>query len=138
MDMALSQAQSSMLLYCVFYHQFSCHVFNSYMQHNVNCDLIFQVRYISDCKEFYGRVLDNHNVVSSVGETSRRESGDIWKSLYPGEPYELDFSTAHQDFVYGGKVGEKCTRYDLLSAVQRQSPFFYQVNKFTVIFHSLV
>ncbi|KAI3462624.1 hypothetical protein Pfo_019287 [Paulownia fortunei] len=95
-----------------------------------HCHRLNPVRYKSDCDEFYGRILDNQNVVSSVGETSRRATEDIWKTLYPGEPYDLDLTSALLDNIYGRKVGgEKCTKYDLISAVQRQSPFFYQVSR---------
>ncbi|EYU41349.1 hypothetical protein ABFS82_12G024600 [Erythranthe guttata] len=90
-----------------------------------HCHRLNPVRYISDCKEFYGKILDNRNVVSSVGETSRKESENIWKSLYPSEPYELDLTGTIQVKI----GGEKFTKYDLISAVQRQTPFFYQVSR---------
>lgn len=93
-----------------------------------------QVRYKQDCEEFYGRILDSQNVVSSLEGDSRRSTEDIWKTLYPGEPYELDSECVHQDNMCGQRVAvEKCTKYDLISAVQRQSPFFYQVNAILII-----
>lgn len=53
----------------------------------------------------------------------------MWKTLFPGEPYELDSKHVHQENMPGERVvGENCTKYDLISAVQRQSPFFYQAS----------
>ncbi|KAL0431416.1 UNVERIFIED_CONTAM: Glycine-rich domain-containing protein 2 [Sesamum radiatum] len=95
-----------------------------------HCHRLNPVRYKLDCEEFYGRILDNQNVVSSAGEASRSTTEEVWKNLYPGEPYELDLNSARQDNIHGRNVGgEKCTKYDLIAAVQRQTPFFYQVSR---------
>lgn len=94
------------------------------------CDSLFllQVRYISDCKKFYGRILDNCNVVSSTEGFSARETEEIWKSLYPDEPYGFDPDTSCWDETFEKAADtEKHTTYDLVSAIERQSPFFYQV-----------
>lgn len=89
-----------------------------------------QVRYKSDCEELYGKILDNINVVSSLEETCKSKTEEIWKSLYTKEPYTLDFNAALSDDISRKTcVLEKCTTYDLVSAVKRQSPFFYQVIK---------
>ena len=86
------------------------------------------MRYKTDCEELYGRILDNYNVVSSVQGTSTSETEEIWKTLYPNEPYLLDltrdFSNDTSEEVSGC---EKHTQYNLVSAVKRQSPFCYQV-----------
>ncbi|KAL8476774.1 hypothetical protein ACS0TY_029176 [Phlomoides rotata] len=93
-----------------------------------HCHRLNPVRYKQDCEEFYGRILDNQNVVSSLEGTSKNPTEDIWRRLYPGEPYELDIERVHQDNMSGERVVvEKCTKYDLISAVHRQSPFFHQV-----------
>ncbi|KAK4410110.1 Glycine-rich domain-containing protein 2 [Sesamum angolense] len=95
-----------------------------------HCHRLNPVRYKLDCKEFYGRILDNQDVVSSAGEASRSTTEEVWKTLYPGEPYELDLNSARQDNIHGRNVGGvKCTKYDLIAAVQRQTPFFYQVSR---------
>ncbi|XP_073288956.1 glycine-rich domain-containing protein 1-like isoform X2 [Primulina huaijiensis] len=95
-----------------------------------HCHRLNPVVYKSDCEEFYGRILDNSNVVSTVGGTLMKSSEDIWKNLYPDEPYELDLADALNDNSNVKQLGgEKCTMYDLVSAVQRQSPFFYQVSR---------
>ncbi|KAL0461918.1 UNVERIFIED_CONTAM: Glycine-rich domain-containing protein 2 [Sesamum latifolium] len=87
-----------------------------------HCHRLNPVRYKLDCEEFYGRILDNQNVVSSVGEASRSSTEVVWKNLYPGEPYELDLNSARQDNIHGRNVGgEKCTKYDLIAAVQANS-----------------
>ncbi|KZV58438.1 hypothetical protein F511_22122 [Dorcoceras hygrometricum] len=94
-----------------------------------HCHRLNPVRYKSDCEEFYGRILDNDNVVSSLDGTSGSETEKVWKMLYSSEPYDLEFSSALQDNAYAKKGDEKCTKYDLISAVQRQNSFFYQVSR---------
>lgn len=97
------------------------------------------MRYKSDCEELYGRILDNCNVVSSVEKTCKRETEEIWKSLYPGEPYTLDLNTALSEDISERVTDlEKCTKYDLVSAVKRQNPFFYQVMKTTKYFKVII
>ncbi|XP_073121320.1 glycine-rich domain-containing protein 2-like isoform X2 [Henckelia pumila] len=70
------------------------------------------VLYKSDCEMFYGRILDNSNVVSTVGgtliETSTSE--EICKNLYPNESFELDLADTLNDNSNVQKLGgEKCT-----------------------------
>lgn len=90
----------------------------------------FQVRYKADCEEFYGKILGNQNVVSSVQGVSKKQTEEIWKQMYPNEPYELDMSTQFADNVVEIPSGTpETTKYDLHSAVKRQSSFFYQVMK---------
>ncbi|GKB65704.1 glycine-rich domain-containing protein 1 isoform X2 [Tanacetum coccineum] len=88
------------------------------------------VRYISDCEELYGKVLDNYNVVSSVQGIDKRETEEIWNKLYPNESYEFDTSRAasneFSDIVYGTRSFSK---YDFVLAVERQKGFFYQVSR---------
>lgn len=94
------------------------------------CDSLFllQVRYKSDCKQFYGRILDNCNVVSSIEGIPGRETEEIWERLYPDEPYSFDPDTSCWDETSEKAVdAEKHTTYDLVSAIERQGPFFYQV-----------
>lgn len=94
------------------------------------CESLFllQVRYISDCKKFYGRILDNCNVVSSIEGVSGRETEEIWARLYPNEPYSFDPNTSGFDSTIEKAADvEEHTTYDLVSAIERQSPFFYQV-----------
>lgn len=88
---------------------------------------LFQLRYKSDCEELYGRILDKSNVVSSVEDNNRKGTEEIWQRLYPEEPYEFDLAGASSDM--SGKLAgpENCTKYDLISAVKRQAPFYYQV-----------
>lgn len=91
-----------------------------------HCHRLNPVRYKADCEKFYGKVLDNCNVVSSIQESSTKESETIWNELFPNEPYEFDFSGAFSKKVPGEG---NYTKYDLISAVKRQSPFFYQVSR---------
>ncbi|KAF4353413.1 hypothetical protein F8388_005015 [Cannabis sativa] len=95
-----------------------------------HCHRLNPVQYKSDCEELYGRILDNCNVVSSVDKFCTRETEEIWDSLYPEEPYIIDlnlaFSEDTSDKVYALEI---CTKYDLVSAAKRQTPFFYQVSR---------
>ncbi|XP_057784320.1 glycine-rich domain-containing protein 1-like [Salvia miltiorrhiza] len=87
------------------------------------------IRYKKDCEEFYGRIIDNKNVISSVEGTSKKQTEDVWKTLFPGEPFELDLELQQENISGQGVVEEKFTKYDLVSAVQRQTPFFHQVSQ---------
>ncbi|KAF8406138.1 hypothetical protein HHK36_008218 [Tetracentron sinense] len=95
-----------------------------------HCHRLNPVQYKSDCEKFYGRILDNRNVVSSVQGTSKSETEEIWNRLYPEEPYKLDLSSPFsKDVAENLSVPLEHTKYDLVSAVKRQSPFFYQVSR---------
>lgn len=86
------------------------------------------MRYKSDCEQLFGRVLDNSGVVSSVNGNCKSKTEDLWKRLYPEEPYDLDLDEVDSvDISEKSSNLEKCTKYDLVSAVKRQSPFYYQV-----------
>lgn len=122
---------------------------------------LIQVRYKSDCVGFYGRILDNHNVVSSIQGSSKRETEQTWNELYPNEPYDFPkkiqrsskgdseqswnelYPNEPSDFCLSEGFFEKVsgdgkyTQYDLLSAVQRQVPFFYQVSDKAVMLNFL-
>ncbi|KAL7605867.1 hypothetical protein Lser_V15G19886 [Lactuca serriola] len=98
-----------------------------------HCHRLNPVRYKSDCEEFYGKILDNSNVVSSINQgTSRKETEETWNKLYPNEPYEYDMSrassTEFSESLYNGKT-QSFSKYDFVLAVERQSPFFYQVSR---------
>lgn len=90
--------------------------------------VLLQVQYKSDCEALYGRVLDNSNVLSSVQGTCQRHTEEIWNRLYPEESYNFNLTCAFSENISEKLSGsEKYTKYDLISAVKRQSPFFYQV-----------
>lgn len=88
---------------------------------------MLQVQYKSDCEQLYEVILGNHNVVSSVKGASKEETEQVWKQLYPTEPYELDLARALSDEPAKCFEHTKRSDYDLVSAVKRQSSFFYQV-----------
>lgn len=91
---------------------------------------VFQVRYKNDCEELYGRILDNWNVASSIQGTCKKQTEEIWKRMYPAEPYEISLtSKLTQNFDETILGDSKGTKYDLDSAVKRQCSFFYQVMK---------
>ncbi|TYJ29626.1 hypothetical protein E1A91_A06G080400v1 [Gossypium mustelinum] len=86
-----------------------------------HCHKLNPVRYKADCEELYGRILDNKNVMSAISTTCRRQTEEIWKRMYPYEPYELNMSS---QFLKNFINSSMSTHYDLVSAVKRQSPFF--------------
>ncbi|KAK4360589.1 hypothetical protein RND71_019541 [Anisodus tanguticus] len=94
-----------------------------------HCHRLNPVRYKTDCEKLYGRILDNYDVVSSVNAKSKQDTEELWKLLYPNEPYDLDSARALSEVHAKPVQAEKCSDYDLVSAVKRQSPFFYQVSK---------
>lgn len=90
-----------------------------------HCHRLNPLRYKSDCEEFYGKILDNHHVASSVEGISSKETEEIWNKLYPNEPYEINLSlpnTEHSEKLY--HRDEKHTKYNLVLAIERQVPFF--------------
>ncbi|XP_044974400.1 glycine-rich domain-containing protein 1-like isoform X4 [Hordeum vulgare subsp. vulgare] len=89
-----------------------------------HCHRLNPNRYIKDCKRLYGRILDSNNVKSSVQAKSKDPSEKVWTELYPGEPFELEYTT---ESVYVGDGTAGGISYDLISAVKRQSSFVYQV-----------
>ncbi|XP_010531340.1 PREDICTED: glycine-rich domain-containing protein 1-like [Tarenaya hassleriana] len=94
-----------------------------------HCHRLNPVRYKSDCEQLYGRVLDNSYVVSSTNGHCKKQTEDLWNVLYPEEPYDIDLVKADSvDVSEKMSALEKCTEYDLVSAVNRQSPFYYQVS----------
>ncbi|KAL5822007.1 hypothetical protein ACOSQ3_023889 [Xanthoceras sorbifolium] len=95
-----------------------------------HCHRLNPVQYKSDCEQLYGGILDNSKVVSSVKGTCTRQTEEIWNKLYPEEPYNFDFTKVSSEDSSVELSGlEKYTKYDLVSAVRRQSPFFYQVSR---------
>ena len=88
---------------------------------------IFQVQYIRDCKKVYGRILNNNNVESSTQTKSTLQSEKIWKELYPEEPFELVFTRTSDVAMDVNPGAAEDITYDLVSAVKRQSSFYYQV-----------
>ncbi|KAL2938938.1 Glycine-rich domain-containing protein 2 [Bienertia sinuspersici] len=94
-----------------------------------HCHRLNPVRYKSDCEKLFGRILGNHNIVSSVQGTPRSKTEEIWSTMYPEEPYELDHNRDFPDVSQKNVQSENFTSYDLASAVKRQVSFFYQVSR---------
>nr|AWW15255.1 hypothetical protein [Leavenworthia alabamica] len=93
-----------------------------------HCHRLNPVRYKSDCEQFYGRVLDNSGVLSSINGNIKSQTETLWKRLYPTEPYELVLGNTILEPEDISAL-EKCTTYDLVSAVKRQAPFYYHVSR---------
>ncbi|CAN8288612.1 unnamed protein product, partial [Cochlearia groenlandica] len=98
-----------------------------------HCHRLNPVRYTSDCQQFYGKVLGNCGIVSSTIESGsfKTNSENLWKSLYPMEPYNIDLDKAISEPKDISGL-EKCTTYNLVSAVKRQSSFYSKVLKANV------
>lgn len=96
----------------------------------------FQVQYKKDCEEIFGRILDNHNVISSLQEKSKHKMTEKWSELYPEEPFEFscDYTVVKETSSEHHGVASRLT-YDLVSSVKRQSPFCYQVLKLLLFFY---
>lgn len=73
-------------------------------------------------------MLDNFGVVSTVEGVCSRQTEEIWNKMYPNEPYNVDLTNLlPEDISERISSLAKYTKYDLVSAAKRQSPFFYQV-----------
>ncbi|KAK6923876.1 Glycine-rich domain-containing protein-like, partial [Dillenia turbinata] len=95
-----------------------------------HCHRLNPVQYKSDCEQFYGRILDNCNVLSTIQKISCKETEEIWNQLYPEEPYVIDASRAlSEDISDKLSATKNFSKYDFVSAVKRQAPFFYQVSR---------
>ncbi|CAD6256047.1 unnamed protein product [Miscanthus lutarioriparius] len=92
-----------------------------------HCHRLNPVQYIRDCKKVYGRILNNNNVESSTQTKSTLQSEKIWKELYPEEPFELVFTRTSDIAMDVNPGAAEDITYDLVSAVKRQSSFYYQV-----------
>ncbi|XP_077234056.1 glycine-rich domain-containing protein 1-like [Tasmannia lanceolata] len=94
-----------------------------------HCHRLNPVQYKRDCEQFYGQILDNQNVISILEGTSKQKTSEIWGKLFPEEPYELDFSIPNSENTAENlPEAIENIRYDLVSAVKRQSSFFFQVS----------
>lgn len=94
---------------------------------------------MADCKELFGIILDPCGVViSSVEGACKKESEELWNSMYPEEPYELDLENCCESFTKNSLMASPSTKYDLVSAVKRQSSFYYQVIHFKSLLINLV
>ncbi|XP_068312580.1 glycine-rich domain-containing protein 1-like [Pyrus communis] len=95
-----------------------------------HCHRLNPVHYVTDCANLYGRILVNHNIVSSIQGICKKKTEEIWIKLYPEEPYELDMSSClSHGSAKNNYATSESTKYNLVSAVRRQIPFFYQVSR---------
>ncbi|KAI4328100.1 hypothetical protein L6164_020485 [Bauhinia variegata] len=95
-----------------------------------HCHRLNPVRYKSDCEELYGQILDSSNVVSSIEGINATQTEEFWNEIYPYEPYNIDLMNVSSEDI-SERIAKlaKYTKYDLVSAVTRQAPFFYQVSR---------
>ncbi|KAD4586251.1 hypothetical protein R6Q59_035404 [Mikania micrantha] len=94
-----------------------------------HCHRLNPVRYMGDCKEMYGIILDPCGVViSSVEGYCSRVTEELWNTLYPHEPYQLQCLHLN-DAKSRLHMSSPTTKYDLASAVNRQTSFYNQVSR---------
>ncbi|WP_247964456.1 glycine-rich domain-containing protein-like, partial [Escherichia coli] len=76
--------------------------------------------------ELYGKILDNSNVISTtiIESCCLKETEKVWNELYPQEPFSFNYFNLQEDDVPKDQLSqlEKYTKYDLVSAVKRQTP----------------
>lgn len=69
--------------------------------------------------------------MSSIQGISSRETKEIWNKLYPNEPYDFDMTRGEfSETVLDGT--QSFSTYDFTLAIERQSPFFYQVASLSI------
>ncbi|PTQ33801.1 hypothetical protein MARPO_0085s0024 [Marchantia polymorpha] len=104
-----------------------------------HCHRLNPVQYGKDCRNLFQKLVHLtplYLAKSPFGEEklraeTERETIQLWSETYPHEPYH---------FVRYGEDGSECTfsttsfppskvRYNLLAAAERQSSFYYQVNR---------
>ncbi|KAK8942145.1 hypothetical protein KSP40_PGU019891 [Platanthera guangdongensis] len=92
-----------------------------------HCHRLNPIQYKEDCEKLYGRVLDNKNVQSTVGDKLGHQTAEIWSMFCPDEPFELESrsSSAETNIIKHADTLNSIT-YDLVSAVKRQYSFYYQ------------
>ncbi|KVI06777.1 hypothetical protein Ccrd_014867 [Cynara cardunculus var. scolymus] len=92
-----------------------------------HCHRLNPVRYMADCKELFGRILDPSGMVkSSIEGTCKKETEKLWNKIYPKEPYEVGSGDRFDNDDGNKLIASESTKYDLVSAVKRQSSFYYQ------------
>lgn len=93
-----------------------------------HCHRLNPIQYKKDCEKLYGRVLDNKNVQSTVEDKLGHQTAEVWSMFCPDEPFELEPGSysAETNIIKHTDTVNSIT-YDLVSAVNRQSSFYYQV-----------
>ncbi len=81
--------------------------------------------YHADCTRLCGtaNAPDHKLHTPAAVQQAKFEAKQIWDTMYPTEPFDVDFSNIPQDLQYTPQVS-----YNLLEATQRQHSFFYQVS----------
>ena len=79
--------------------------------------------YKKDLERLYGRML-NHNPEILYKDPSKTKK--LWNKMWPNEPFEMETEAKYN--LDEQKHHQSQFEYDILSAVQRQKLFFYQVS----------
>ncbi|MCO5572364.1 hypothetical protein L7F22_026117 [Adiantum nelumboides] len=90
-----------------------------------HCHRLNPVQYIRDCKASYGKLLDAPKVTSSIESKAVAYTQQLWDAQFSDEKYD---TTSEVLLCRESVVSRKIT-YDLESAVERQSSFYYQVSR---------
>ncbi|KAG6557048.1 hypothetical protein Mapa_000974 [Marchantia paleacea] len=105
-----------------------------------HCHKLSPVRYASDCKRLFGKLIDITSTTrkESIPSDSERASSDWWRTEYPEEPYHLvqpledGTSTEFQNLLRLTPKRNSSTftqSYDFVAAAARQALFYYQVRR---------
>ena len=80
-------------------------------------------RYEEDCTRVVSSHVDHKLMVGKKREKCLATAREIWRQLYPAEPFEVNLKLQPKWEEYESKI-----EYDLVSASERQRTFFYQVS----------
>ena len=84
--------------------------------------MLAPVTYKRDLERIYGRIINHQPVNMDTLKEKRHFTKPLWNDMWPNESFKLH-SMPSNDAFYESKFD-----YDIVSAVQRQKLFFYQVS----------
>ena len=79
-------------------------------------------------------VIDHAVMSLKDREEALRRSREIWDSMYPKEPFDVDLDASH-DLSKKLKQFTSRLSYDLEAAIRRQRMFFYQVRVGVLVYN---
>ena len=86
--------------------------------------MLSPISYEKDCNEVVSTLVDHKILVGKKRSRGLERARNLWKEMYPSEPFEVDLTT------YVGHVPDFESRieYDITAACGRQRVFYYQVS----------
>ena len=92
-----------------------------------HCHLLAPYYYEKDCVSLVNTVVDHRVLLNSKKDAAIERAKKLWHEKYGNEPYDVDLSDVERASSESNKYKPIC-KYNLESAVHRQSMFFYQVS----------